>query len=79
VNNNGMDCEFQTKATPEIEEKQRVNFVKLPIESPEKPYTPSWSEKKLDGIVIETINAKLEVTRQKKRADADKTGDINIW
>ncbi|KAK2374521.1 hypothetical protein QL285_075476 [Trifolium repens] len=72
VNNNGMSWDIQTKATPEIEEKQKVNFVKLPTESHKKPYTLSWSEKKLDGIVKETINAKLEATRQKKKADADK-------
>jgi hypothetical protein len=30
VNNNGMDCDIQTEATPKIEKKQRVNSVKLP-------------------------------------------------
>ena len=71
VNNNGMSWDIQTKATPEIEEKQKVNFVKLPTESHKKPYTLSWSEKKLDGIVKETINTKLEATWQKKKVDAD--------
>jgi hypothetical protein len=56
----------------EIEKKQKVSFVNLPTESHKKSYTLSWSEKKLDGIVKETINAKLEATRQKKKADADK-------
>ncbi|KAK2452945.1 hypothetical protein QL285_000690 [Trifolium repens] len=78
VNNNGMSWDIQTKATPEIEEKQRVNFVKLPTESLEKPYIPSWSEKKLDGIVKETINTELEATWQKKKVDVN-TEDINIW
>jgi hypothetical protein len=56
----------------EIEKKQRVSFVKLPTESHKKPYTLSLSEKQLDEIVKETINAKLEATRQKKKVDGDK-------
>ncbi|KAK2437910.1 hypothetical protein QL285_022745 [Trifolium repens] len=55
-----------------IEKKQWVSFVKLPTKSHEKPYTPSWSEKKLDGIVKEIINTKLEATWQKKKVDSDK-------
>ncbi|KAK2424498.1 hypothetical protein QL285_034852 [Trifolium repens] len=56
----------------EIEKKQNESFVKLPTESHKKSYTLSLSEKKLDGIVKETINAKFEATWQKKKADADK-------
>jgi hypothetical protein len=55
----------------EIEKKQKVSFVNLPTESHKKSYTLSWSEKKLDGIVKETINTKLEATWQKKKIDAD--------